>query len=31
MYFVIQKKHTANGAWDNNAHTREINDGREAV
>ena len=23
MYFVIQKKHTANSAWDNNVHTKD--------
>lgn len=26
MYFVIQKKHTANGAWDNNVHTKDTAD-----
>ena len=22
MFFVVQKKHTANGNWDNNVHTK---------
>ena len=27
MYFVNQKKHKENGAWDNNCHTKEsLND-----
>lgn len=26
MFFVVQKKHTANGNWDNNVHVKETRD-----
>ena len=26
MYFVIQKKHTTNGSWDNGVHSKETFD-----